>query len=72
MKTHIAYMDGPNRYYTKRNKSYRKRQILQDFTCTWNLENKTNEKTKTKQKLLINTDGKLMVPEGWEVLGWKK
>ena len=29
--------------------SDRERQILYDFTCMWNLKNKTNEQTKQKQ-----------------------
>lgn len=50
MKKHIVYVDGPSRQYIKRNKSNTERQIPHDFTCMWNLENQTDEKTKTKQK----------------------
>ena len=38
-------VDGPRGYYAKWNKSDRERQIPYDFTCMWNLKNKTNEQT---------------------------
>ena len=36
-------MNGPRGYYAKWNKSDWERQILYDFTYTWNLKNKINE-----------------------------
>ena len=58
-------MDGPRRYYIKRNKSYGERQIPYDFTYMWNLENKTNEQTKRNpDHILLNMEKKVMVARG--------
>ena len=42
----ICDMDRPRGYYAKWNKWVREREILGEFTCMWNLKNKTNEHTK--------------------------
>ena len=36
-------VDGTRRYYAKRKKSVRERQILYDLTHMWNLRNKTDD-----------------------------
>ena len=40
--------NGPKRYYAKRSKSERQRQMLYDFTYFWNLKNKIDEQSKQK------------------------
>ena len=60
-------------YYAKQNKSIRERNILYDFTCMWNLRNKTDEHTgrrggreerKTNHKRLLTRENKLRVDGG--------
>ena len=52
-----------------RNKSDRERQIVCDFTCTWNLKTKTEVQMKQTRNRLIDVGDKLVVtPEG---RGWK-
>ena len=41
-------MDGHREYYTKWNKSHRKKQIPNDFIYMWKLKNKTNEETQNR------------------------
>ena len=49
-------MDGHREYYTKWNKSHRKKQIPNDFIYMWKLKNKTNEETQNtiiKKKKIV-------------------
>ena len=54
-ETWSSNMDEPRERYAKLDKSDRERQVLYDFTCTWNLKNKTNKQTNRP----LNTDNKL-------------
>ena len=49
-------MNGPRGYYAKRNKQDRGKEILYDFTYTWNLRNKTNEQIQPKIKQMNKYD----------------
>ena len=79
---HLHNVDGTRIDYDKKNKSVRERQVSYDFTHTWNLRNKTDERKgignkikterETNHKKLLNTENKLRVAGG-EVWGvWAK
>ena len=56
-------MDRPRKYNAKQNKS--ESQVPDDFTYTWNLRNKTNEKRKKRERekpgnRLLTLENKLM------------
>ena len=63
-------MDGPREYYASEIRQSEKDNYHSDFTPMWNLKNKTNEETKSRNRT-INTDNEWL-PEGREVERWAK
>ena len=63
-------MDGSRGYYTKWNKSERERQIPNDFTYMWNLQNKMKKQTKLKQTQRYREQASGCQTGGGEGGGW--
>ena len=68
-------MDGAREYNTRKNKSFRERQVAYDFTHMWNLRNKTKrgkERGGGSKERCLTMENKLMVTRGEVGGGWEK
>ena len=54
-------MDGTRRYYAKRNKSIRERQLSYDLTDMWNLRNKAEDHRGREEKIRRNQRGRQII-----------